>query len=121
MEALIHDMQEARGRDERDRFMEADRQFHEQILTSAGDLRLTRAVNGARDAIFSRGLSTQAPNRTWHDLVVEHKAVLDAIRGQRPVAAGEAMCVHLVNTGTALLSLLAGGRCTDGWAEDFVT
>jgi DNA-binding GntR family transcriptional regulator len=57
------------------------RKFHEQILTSVGSVRLTRAVNGARDAIFSRGLSTEAPDRTWHDLVVEHEAVLDAIRG----------------------------------------
>lgn len=119
MHELLGDMREAGAKDDRDGFMKADRRFHEQILTSIGNVRLTRAVNGARDAIFSRGLSTEAPDRTWHDLVVEHEAVLDAIREKRPVAAGAAMAAHLVNTGTALLSLSPGAAGTDGWAEDF--
>ena len=120
LDALLGDMRDAGGKDDRDGFMEADRKFHEQILTSAGNVRLARAVNGARDAIFSRGLSTEAPDRTWHDLVVEHEAVLDAIRGERPAAAGEAMSAHLVNTGTALLSLRPGSACTGNkWADDF--
>lgn len=119
LEALLGDMQDAGVKDDRDGFMEADRNFHELILTSVGNVRLTRAVNSARDATFSRGLSTEAPDRSWHDLVGEHEAVLDAIRRERPIAAGEAMSTHLVNTGTALHGLPPGAVGADGWAEDF--
>ena len=110
LETLLGDMQNAGAKDDRDGFMEADRNFHELILTSVGNGRLTRAVNIARDATFSRGLSTEAPDRSWHDLVGEHEAVLDAIRRARPIAAGEAMSTHLVNTGTALHGLPPGPK-----------
>lgn len=106
LEACMREMHAASSAGEQRRFMLADRQFHEILLGVAGNDRLTRAVNGARDATYVRGLSTYSAERTWGAICEEHEVVLSAVRDGDADAAADAMRDHICATGENLLRLM---------------
>lgn len=84
-------------------FMEADKIFHDLILEQGNNVRLTQAVNAARDATYTRGLSSQSLQRAWDDINSEHRAILRAIKNYDPEHAANAMRKHVRATGEHLL------------------
>ncbi|GAA1324292.1 GntR family transcriptional regulator [Leucobacter albus] len=112
LEAAMRDMKRASTANDRKQFMLADRQFHEVLLSVPGNDRLTRAVNGARDATYVRGLSTFSADRTWVEIYAEHEQILAAVRDGDAVQAAGAMRSHICATGEHLLRLM--GSDTEG-------
>jgi len=104
-------------RKNRDKFMQADRAFHEELLALAANERVHNAVTVARDALFNRGLSASGEDRTWADLVAEHQAIHDAVAAGRSDQAARCMGEHLVRTATALAHLIGGEEPPRHWAE----
>ncbi|GAB3624502.1 hypothetical protein GCM10027418_25870 [Mariniluteicoccus endophyticus] len=115
-----HAMRESGARGDREGFMAADLRFHNVLLRAAGNRRIEATVAAARDAVFSRGLSTHGSRRTWEDLLDEHRAVADAIEAGDEEAAAASMARHLVNTGEALIARLSGGETVRSWSQGFV-
>lgn len=103
MESSISEMREAGRRNDRPSFMAADRRFHDLILDQSGNRRLARAVNAARDATYTRGLSTHSAARTWDEICEEHTIILRAIEARDATAAETAMQDHIRATGEHLL------------------
>lgn len=103
--------------EDRHKFMEADRAFHDALLDLAGNSRARQAVSVARDAIFSRGVSASGKERTWTDLVAEHAELLAAIEAADPDRAAAAMSRHLVNTADALADQATGPGISQGWSS----
>lgn len=103
LEGHMGEMARASDASDRKAFMQADRDFHDALLGVAGNTRLTRAVNGARDATYTRGLSTYSADRTWTMISDEHERILEAVRQGNASAAAEAMREHICSTGEHLL------------------
>lgn len=101
---------------DRQRFMVADRAFHEGLLVLGGNGRVRDTVATARDSLFSRGLSASGEERSWETLVAEHRAILDAVASGDTRAAGRAMSQHLRNSAAALVGQL-GGAPPPGWLD----
>lgn len=117
LEAQLEAMATAAAEQDRPRFMVADRAFHECLLDIAGNRRAHDAVTVARDTLFSRGLSTSGEDRTWVDLVTEHREILAAVRRGDPAGAAAAMESHLVNTAVALVARLDPTPVPSDWAD----
>lgn len=118
MRAHWEAMRAAAEADDQAAFMAADRDFHAAALAGCGNPRLAAMVDQVRDSVFSRGVSTSGGERTWCDLVVEHRQILEAVEAQDPAGAARAMSEHLRQTGNALISLAGGGEDPD-WAAAY--
>ncbi|MGE0346554.1 MAG: GntR family transcriptional regulator [Gemmatimonadales bacterium] len=90
------------------RMWEHDRGFHRTILEATGNKRLAEFVDSMRDMVLKRGVSTAESSRTMLDIVAEHLGVLERLEARDPEGAAEAMCAHLQNTSTLLLTQEAG-------------
>jgi DNA-binding GntR family transcriptional regulator len=89
--------------------MRHDRRFHELINEASGNARLASYVDGLRDLVLTRGVSTVGRSRDLPEIVAEHTAVIEAIEAGDPDAAAARMKEHLVNTGRLLLAQESGG------------
>lgn len=86
--------------DDVDRFVEADVRFHLQIAVSAENEVLRDLLQSIRSLLrvwVERGLRDTAQARQAYD---EHRAVFTAIESHDPVAAADAMRVHMTTAGT---------------------
>lgn len=101
-------MERAADADDESRLMERDRRFHALILETAGNRRLAGYVDGLRDMVLIRGVSTAGLSRTLHDIVAEHKEILGRIEAGDAVGAAEAMRRHLAHTAELLIAQEAG-------------
>lgn len=54
------------------RMWEHDRRFHRTILEATGNKRLAEFIDGMRDMVVKRGVSTAESSRTMLDIVAEH-------------------------------------------------
>lgn len=107
-------MVEASASNDRRAFMAADKEFHDLLLDQGENSRLTQAVNTARDATYSRGLSTRSLQRTWNDIHEEHERILRAIDDSDAEEAAGAMRDHIRATGEHLLQRM-GHALHDDW------
>ncbi|GAA1190422.1 GntR family transcriptional regulator [Pseudonocardia alaniniphila] len=90
------------------RMWEHDRRFHLVLLQASGNLRLATYVDGLRDMVLRRGVSTVSRSRSLDDIVAEHREVLDRIEARDVAGAAEAMRAHLLRTAELLIAQEAG-------------
>ena len=85
-------------------FMRFDWGFHRKLLEVSGNERIVAAVEGLRDQIRTRGISTVGRSRQLDAIVTEHQAIFDAVRLGDGQAAAAAMDAHLSTTRALLLT-----------------
>ncbi|GAA1315708.1 GntR family transcriptional regulator [Pseudonocardia xinjiangensis] len=105
---LYQAMEKAARADDEYRMWEHDRRFHLVLLQASGNLRLAEYVDGLRDMVLRRGVSTAGLSRSLDDIVTEHRAVLDRIESGDADGAAEAMRAHLLHTAELLIAQEAG-------------
>ena len=90
------------------RMWEHDRRFHRVLLQASGNLRLAEYVDGLRDMVLRRGVSTAGHSRNLDEIVAEHREVLERIDAGDPAGAAEAMRRHVLHTAELLIAQEAG-------------
>ena len=90
------------------RMMEHDQRFHLIILRTSGNQRLVEFIDGLRDMVVKRGVSTAESSRSLQDIVAEHLGILEHLEARDPEAAAESMRAHLQSTAGLLLTQEAG-------------
>lgn len=93
--------------------MRYDRSFHAFLLSGTGNVRLAKFVEGLRDTVLLRGI-TSHPRRSLHDIVRDHEAILERIESGDSAGAARAMRGHLLRTAELLMAL---GSRTDTTTE----
>jgi DNA-binding GntR family transcriptional regulator len=105
---LYQAMERAARADDEYRMWEHDRRFHFVLLQASGNLRLAEYVNGLRDMVLRRGVSTAGQSRSLDDIVAEHGEVLAHIESRDVSGAAESMRSHLQRTAELLIAQEAG-------------
>lgn len=114
---LYRAMERAADADDEFRLWEHDRRFHRAVLEASGNSRLASYVDGLRDTVLRRGVSTARSSRTLDDIVREHLAVLECIEAGDADGAAAAMQSHVRHTAELLIAQESGaGVAVDlGW------
>ena len=100
---FVH-MERAAKADDEFTMFEHDRRFHHALLEVAGNARLVSFVDGLRDMVLRRGVSTARKSRSLDDIVAEHREILELAEG-----AAEAMRAHIHHTAELLIAQEADG------------
>lgn len=101
-------MQKAAAADDEFRMWEHDRRFHRVLLAASGNSRLAEYVDGMRDMVLRRGVSTAGSSRSLDDIVAEHAAVLERVEAGDAFGAASAMRAHILHTADLLIAQEAG-------------
>jgi DNA-binding GntR family transcriptional regulator len=102
-------MEKAAKADDEFTMLEHDRRFHRALLEVAGNTRLASFVDGLRDMVLRRGVSTARESRSLDDIVAEHREILELAEAGDAEGAAEAMRVHIRHTAELLIAQEAGG------------
>ena len=109
-------MEKAAKADDEFTMFEHDRRFHRVLLEAAGNARLAAFVDGLRDMVLRRGVSTARESRSLDDIVAEHRAILDLIEAGDAEGAAKAMREHIRHTAELLIAQEAGADLGPGLA-----
>ena len=101
-------MEKAAKADDEFTMFEHDRRFHRTLLEAAGNARLAAFVDGLRDMVLRRGVSTAQGSRSLDDIVAEHRAILDLADAGDAEGARGAMRRHIHHTAALLIAQEAG-------------
>lgn len=101
-------MERAARADDEFRLWEHDRRFHALLLEASGNTRLAGIVDGLRDMVLRRGVSTAGSSRGLADIVAEHTAVLERVEAGDAEGAAAAMRTHVLHTAELLIAQEAG-------------
>lgn len=105
---LYRAMERAAAADDEFRLWEHDRRFHRAMLEASGNTRLASYVDGLRDTVLRRGVSTARSSRTLDDIVREHLAVLECMETGDADGAAAAMQAHVRHTAELLIAQEGG-------------
>ncbi|MCW2716362.1 GntR family transcriptional regulator [Pseudonocardia sp.] len=122
---LYRAMERAAEADDEFKLWENDRRFHRAVLEASGNTRLAAYVDGLRDTVLRRGVSTARSSRTLDDIVREHFAVLERIEAGDADGAAAAMRAHVLHTAELLLAQESGVKVGSveidlGWTDQGV-
>jgi DNA-binding GntR family transcriptional regulator len=109
-------MEKAAKADDEFTMFEYDRRFHRALLEASGNARLAAFVDGLRDMVLRRGVSTARESRSLDDIVAEHRAILDLIEAGDAEGAAQAMREHVRHTAELLIAQEAGADLGPGLA-----
>jgi DNA-binding GntR family transcriptional regulator len=109
-------MEKAAKVDDEFTMFEHDRRFHRVLLEASGNARLAAFVDGLRDMVLRRGVSTARESRSLDDIVAEHRAILDLIEAGDAEGAAKAMREHVRHTAELLIAQEAGADLGPGLA-----
>ncbi|MCE3552442.1 GntR family transcriptional regulator [Pseudonocardia sp. RS11V-5] len=109
-------MEKAARADDEFTMFEHDRRFHRVLLEASGNARLAAFVDGLRDMVLRRGVSTARASRSLDDIVAEHRAILDLIEAGDAEGAAKAMREHVRHTAELLIAQEAGADLGPGLA-----
>ncbi|MFR9801641.1 GntR family transcriptional regulator [Pseudonocardia sp. RS010] len=101
-------MEKAARVDDEFTMFEHDRRFHRVLLEASGNARLAAFVDGLRDMVLRRGVSTARASRSLDDIVAEHRTILDLIEAGDAEGAAKAMREHVRHTAELLIAQEAG-------------
>jgi Transcriptional regulators len=101
-------MERAAAADDEHRMWEYDRRFHRMLLAASGNSRLAEYVDGLRDMVLRRGVSTAGSSRSLDDIVAEHAAVLECVEAGDAEGAAAAMRAHVLHTAELLIAQEVG-------------
>ncbi|MCE0762690.1 GntR family transcriptional regulator [Pseudonocardia kujensis] len=107
-------MEKAAKADDEFTMFEHDRRFHRVLLEASGNARLAAFVDGLRDMVLRRGVSTARESRSLDDIVAEHRAILDLIEAGDAEGAAKAMREHVRHTAELLIAQEAGADLGPG-------
>jgi DNA-binding GntR family transcriptional regulator len=107
---LYRGMERAATADDEYRMWEHDRGFHRVLLAASGNSRLAEYVDGLRDMVLRRGVSTARSSRSLDDIVAEHRVVLERVEAGDADGAAEAMRAHVLHTAELLIAQEAGAE-----------
>jgi DNA-binding GntR family transcriptional regulator len=110
LRAVFGAMERAAAADNEFRMWQHDRRFHRVLLEASGNGRLAEYVDGLRDMVLRKGVSTAHQTRSLADIVAEHRAVLEHVLAGDADAAAEAMRVHILRTAELLVAQEAGAE-----------
>ena len=91
-------------------FIESDREFHRTIVRAAGNVVLATFYESLRDRQVRMGVHAISVGSRIDEVLVEHRAIVDAIRAGEPARSVAAVGEHLARTLTALRAPAFGGR-----------
>ena len=106
---LYRAMERAASADDEFALWEHDRRFHRTLLGASGNSRLAEYVDGLRDTVLRRGVSTARSSRSLDDIVAEHLTVLERIESGDADGAAAAMRAHILHTAELLIAQEGGG------------
>jgi DNA-binding GntR family transcriptional regulator len=89
------------------RLMRHDRRFHALLLEGSGNARLAKFVDGLRDTVLVRGM-TSPPRRSLQDIVREHAPILERVEQGDSAGAAGAMRAHLLHTASLVMARSQG-------------
>lgn len=101
-------MERAADADDEFALWEHDRSFHRTLLEASGNRRLAQYVDGLRDTVLRRGVSTARSSRSLHDIVSEHLEILVRIEDVDADGAAAAMHDHVRHTAELLIAQESG-------------
>jgi DNA-binding GntR family transcriptional regulator len=101
-------MEKAAKADDEYTMFEHDRRFHRALLDASGNSRLARFVDGLRDMVLRRGVSTARESRGLDDIVAEHRVILELVESGDAEGAAAAMRAHIHHTAELLIAQEAG-------------
>jgi DNA-binding GntR family transcriptional regulator len=101
-------MERAAAADDEFRMWEHDRRFHRVLLAASGNGRLAEFVDGLRDVVLRRGVSTARASRGLAEIVEEHRVVLEYVEAGDADGAARAMRAHVLHTAELLIAQEAG-------------
>ncbi|MBW0091534.1 GntR family transcriptional regulator [Pseudonocardia sp. KRD-184] len=101
-------MERAADADDEFALWEHDRHFHRALLQASGNTRLAHYVDGLRDTVLRRGVSTARSSRSLHEIVAEHLVVLERIEASDADGAAAAMRAHVLHTAELLIAQEGG-------------
>ncbi|WP_370467434.1 GntR family transcriptional regulator [Pseudonocardia hydrocarbonoxydans] len=105
---IFRAMERAADADDEFALWEHDRRFHRAVLEASGNRRLAQYVDGLRDTVLRRGVSTARSSRSLHDIVAEHVVILERIEAGDPDGAAAAMHAHVRHTAELLIAQESG-------------
>jgi DNA-binding GntR family transcriptional regulator len=103
-------MQKAARADDEFTMLDHDRRFHRVVLEASGNTRLATYVDGLRDMVLRRGVSTARASRSLDDIVAEHADILALIEAGDADGAAESMRAHILHTAELLIAQEAGAE-----------
>jgi DNA-binding GntR family transcriptional regulator len=109
-------MEKAAKADDEFTMFDHDRRFHRVLLEASGNARLAAFVDGLRDMVLRRGVSTARESRSLDDIVAEHRAILVLIEAGDAEGAAQAMREHVRHTAELLIAQEAGADLGPGLA-----
>jgi DNA-binding GntR family transcriptional regulator len=95
IEKAINAQQKAAENGDRMAFLAADRLFHTTFAKLAGNQRMVIALENLRDIIHLMGFEALARSGRMHEVLDEHREVLELIRKGQGEEARKAMADHL--------------------------
>jgi DNA-binding GntR family transcriptional regulator len=101
-------MEKAAKADDEFTMFEHDRRFHRTLLETSGNARLALFVDGLRDMVLRRGVSTARQSRSLDAIVAEHRGILELVESGDAEGAAEAMRAHIHHTAELLIAQEAG-------------
>ncbi|MDN5857409.1 MAG: GntR family transcriptional regulator [Pseudonocardia sp.] len=107
---IFAQMEKAAGAGDEFTMFEHDRRFHRSLLEASGNARLAAFVDGLRDMVLRRGVSTAHSSRSLDDIVTEHRAILELADAGDAAGAAEAMRAHVRHTAELLIAQEAGAE-----------
>ena len=94
----LNELELAARRNDVASFLLADRRFHLELLTLAGNRRLVEIIAGLRDQTRIIGLRSLADRGALQATAEEHRPILEALRARDAAGAKRLMTVHLEHT-----------------------
>ena len=108
LEELLEEMRTAHALGDVPGFVDADLAFHDVIFAAADNRILVASVRPLTTMLQDSRSETSAVLEIREHALVEHAAVLDAMRSRSPEAAREAMASHMRQTRDDLLHYVLG-------------
>lgn len=81
-----------------------DRGFHHALLAASGNRRLADYVDGLRDMVLVRGVTTAGRARSLDAIVAEHQAIFERVEAGDPDGVATALHAHIEHTQTLLIA-----------------
>jgi DNA-binding GntR family transcriptional regulator len=103
LDAHIALMRDAMDTDDAETFLKADREFHRTLLLAGGNERLAEFVDSLRNVVLSSGVSTANRTESIEEILEPHLELLSCVSAHDPIATGQSMKEHLLNTGNKLI------------------
>jgi GntR family transcriptional regulator, rspAB operon transcriptional repressor len=91
----------------------ADTAFHDIILAVANGERLKRMLTELREELIAYRFLSLSDDDRRHATVVEHEAILDALRAHDEDAAAERTARHIANARVAVIRLAAARQAAE--------